>query len=612
MFTIIRKLAWAPIPQRITYSCFRMSQADLTEEAINAELELQIENEIEIGDQDMDELQEPPEVDAEGGQEAIFDEVRKALDLLSSSSDPAKSMAYIKDEYEKMNKLFVESRRNESQLVKKCKEMAIELSSSSRKLQTALKLSQTDRANIANLQKENKKAWKHVEINAEKEERNKELIANLKSEIEVLRSGKGGDTTSLSSAAMNRQKLVELQMEQEEEIRKINKEKASLEASYQKDQETIKALQDDLQSSQEKISLNLQEKRAMEEELQILKDFMASKKVETVSFTQLKDKLEQSLKSAMDASEKKDDELKLKSLEMKALKENLARIEKQSQNEKIRSEKFEKENDAFTSKINKIQQDYEDKLSENHKIHNINLELKRTIEIRDDEMNTIKDGLKQVTRLKDGALKKYKQLDEARMNVEIERDTLRSTNAHLAHDIELLKKEIENQAKQLEMVVRERDISQKNFVKSTTATQKQFNVLKLSEQSQRNLEQEIQAYKDEAQKMRKLIYTLEKDRDNRFNEASKLAQLLASQEEDIKMKDMMIFDNKKKISEFEKKLKEQQALYENVRADRNVYSKNLLESQDEISEMKRKVKIMMHQVEQLKEEIAAKEAGIFW
>jgi chromosome segregation ATPase len=314
----------------------------------------------------------------------------------------------------------------------------------------------------------------------------------------------------------------------------------------------------------------------------------------------------------MDASEKKDDELKLKSLEMKALKENLARIEKQSQNEKIRSEKFEKENDAFTSKINKIQQDYEDKLSENHKIHNINLELKRTIEIRDDEMNTIKDGLKQVTRLKDGALKKYKQLDEARMNVEIERDTLRSTNAHLAHDIELLKKEIENQAKQLEMVVRERDISQKNFVKSTTATQKQFNVLKLSEQSQRNLEQEIQAYKDEAQKMRKLIYTLEKDRDNRFNEASKLAQLLASQEEDIKMKDMMIFDNKKKISEFEKKLKEQQALYENVRADRNVYSKNLLESQDEISEMKRKVKIMMHQVEQLKEEIAAKEAGIFW
>jgi archaellum component FlaC len=53
------------------------------------------------------------------------------------------------------------------------------------------------------------------------------------------------------------------------------------------------------------------------------------------------------------------------------------------------------------------------------------------------------------------------------------------------------------------------------------------------------------------------------------------------------MKDMNIFDSKKKISELEKRLKEQQALYENVRADRNVYSKNLIESQDEITEMKR-------------------------
>ena len=33
-----------------------------------------------------------------------------------------------------------------------------------------------------------------------------------------------------------------------------------------------------------------------------------------------------------------------------------------------------------------------------------------------------------------------------------------------------------------------------------------------------------------------------------------------------------------------------------VRSDRNLYSKNLIESQDEITEMKRKLKIMNHQV----------------
>lgn len=170
-----------------------------------------------------------------------------------------------------------------------------------------------------------------------------------------------------------------------------------------------------------------------------------------------------------------------------------------------------------------------------------------------------------------------------------------------------MKREHESMSKQLEMVSRERDLSQKNFVKSTTASQKQFNTLKLSEQSQRTLEQEISAHRDEAQKMRKLIYNLEKDRDNRFNEATRLEQMLLTQEEETKMKDMNIFDSKKKIVEFEKRLKEQQSLYENVRADRNVYSKNLVESQDEITEMKRKVKIMSHQVDQLKEEIASKE-----
>jgi len=54
----------------------------------------------------------------------------------------------------------------------------------------------------------------------------------------------------------------------------------------------------------------------------------------------------------------------------------------------------------------------------------------------------------------------------------------------------------------------------------------------------------------------------------------------------------------------------QQNLYEAVRSDRNLYSKNLIESQDEITEMKRKLKIMNHQIDQLKEEITAKEATL--
>ena len=44
-----------------------------------------------------------------------------------------------------------------------------------------------------------------------------------------------------------------------------------------------------------------------------------------------------------------------------------------------------------------------------------------------------------------------------------------------------------------------------------------------------------------------------------------------------------------------------QTLYEAVCSDRNLCSKNLIESWDEITEMKRKLKIMSHQIDQLKE-----------
>lgn len=57
-----------------------------------------------------------------------------------------------------------------------------------------------------------------------------------------------------------------------------------------------------------------------------------------------------------------------------------------------------------------------------------------------------------------------------------------------------------------------------------------------------------------------------------------LPQVLANME-DIKIREIQIFDYRKKISESETKLKQQQNLYEAVRSDRNLYSKNLVEAQ---------------------------------
>ena len=132
--------------------------------------------------------------------------------------------------------------------------------------------------------------------------------------------------------------------------------------------------------------------------------------------------------------------------------------------------------------------------------------------------------------------------------------------------------------------------------------------MRLHEQQKNNLDQEIGQFRDEAAKQRKIIYQLEKERDRYINEASELTQKVLQNMEDVKVREMQIFDYKKKIAESETRLKQQQNLYEACRADRNLYSKNLIEAQDEITEMKRKLKIMNHQIDQLKDEIGSKEA----
>ena len=71
--------------------------------------------------------------------------------------------------------------------------------------------------------------------------------------------------------------------------------------------------------------------------------------------------------------------------------------------------------------------------------------------------------------------------------------------------MDTIKKDVTFQEKQIETLGRERDMAQKNLVKASGATQKQINILKLSEQTHRNLEQEIHAFKEEATKMRKVF-----------------------------------------------------------------------------------------------------------
>ncbi|VEL34298.1 unnamed protein product [Protopolystoma xenopodis] len=227
---------------------------------------------------------------------------------------------------------------------------------------------------------------------------------------------------------------------------------------------------------------------------------------------------------------------------------------------------------------------------------------------KEEEANSLRNENSRLTKQKEAAQRRLRQVEDQKAELESAKERMKQEIAALEHEMELLKKSQDTDRKMCEDLSKERDTLNKSLLKAGAQTQKQTNLVRLHEQSRRNLDQEIVNYKEEAQKQRKIIYQLEKERDRYISEASELTQKVLQHMEEVKMREMQLFDFKKKIAEAETKLRQQQNLYEAVRSDRNLYSKNLIEAQDEITEMKRKLKFMTHHIDQLKDEISSKEA----
>ena len=63
--------------------------------------------------------------------------------------------------------------------------------------------------------------------------------------------------------------------------------------------------------------------------------------------------------------------------------------------------------------------------------------------------------------------------------------------------------------------------------------------------------------------------------------------------DEVKKKEQKLASLQQSIQDVRNRLHQQKNLYEAVRADRNLYSKNLAEATEEISSMKKKFKVMV-------------------
>ncbi|NWV05628.1 CFA58 protein, partial [Ptilonorhynchus violaceus] len=525
-------------------------------------------------------------------EESAFEALEKDSQEFISLLKRDEALEKFRIEYEKLLAVMKKSRENEKRLMEKCRKLSAELVEKSSKVAVLTKLSKDDGETISSLKSELEKTWKMVDKAYEREQKTKETINSLNKEISRLNNlmkEKAGQEYNVEDLLKLQEEVTE---ERDQLLSEVVKLRQSLAEITEQQQETEKAkneaeqsvlqLQQDIQLRQNEELREARKKEKMENELKNLLAEMDNKKAEV-------QKLEQQIERNKEEQLKMEHHLR----EQKILNEKAG---KELEQLKMKNQKLTQESEQQSAMIDDVMKDIGQKTAE--------------LKEREDEAVQMRLEISKLSKMREVIQNKLRAAEEQKVDAEHEKSMLKNQIIKLEKELDTAKKQAEIDKRATDGLVRERDMLNQNLIKATNATQKQISLVKLHEQSKQNLEAEIQNYKIEAQKQRKIIYQLEKERESFISETSELKEKVLHHMKDLEMHQIQICDYEKEIQVHGFKLKQQQNLCETLRAERILYSKNLIEAKDEIAETKMKLKTATRQVDQLKDELKDKDAAL--
>jgi len=527
---------------------------------------------------------------------SCFDELEKDFQQVLEELVGDESLARFRVEFEKLHHALQKSNEHEKRLVKKCRELNAEIVNNASKVQSALKMSQEDQSAIASLKQELEKAWKMVDARHEKERVSKEAIQELNDKILELKR----EVEQSTGASQDREVEMQKVISERDDLARANEEQKSMIKDL-----NIRA--DDMAQYIEKMK---SDKEKLKQENKALKETVETKNAEQVREARHRERFEKELKELKARLEGKQKEVDEVLEKLNAAEDRGEELENEVKESKTQAEKYLRDCGTLTQKAQKLNDELEARLIQCQEWSTENSNLADDIKKKNIEISKLSNECE---------LNKRKIAKEKRTIEQMKGliDNEKSINVNLQNQIVQLNKDLVDanrrectKEKESESLKRAIEVQEKTVSREQKKIKHATDQVKIGERTVKNLENEICSYRQEASKLKKTIFHLEKERERQGVEASELNAKHQTALEQVKLKDMQIGELQKKVSEGSIKLKQQQQLYESVRSDRNLYSKNLIESQDEIAEMKRKFKIMNHQVEQLKEEISAKDHAL--
>ena len=529
-------------------------------------------------------------------QNSSFDQLERQFQEVLLELEGEDTLETYRKEYDTLHVSFLKLHDGERRLVKKCLDLQIEIHACQTKTKTAEDLSAGDQCTIETLRKEINKAKSRLEQSMEKEVTAKENIKRLRTEhrdlerqVEKGVSGLVGHDSALNELAKVRD---DLQKEKDTQHTQLS------------------AIQADIAEYQESMEALLQEKQRQDSAISSIDSITLEKHSLLEKEKQRKEHWERELKCLKQELLQHHSQIKTNEGVIQQSQGAISRLDEQLHEQKSATEKAIKEYDLINKKTQKYQHDLEHEIERTSNVKAENQSLQTAIKQKDNDASQQRTEHNSLLKLRDTVAKRNRHLEQCKSEVEHERNSLQLEVHNMGLEITTGRRACETDRKQIDDLTRERDILNKNYLKSQGDTSKQKDWLLIKENQKRNLEQELRGYERHAHKLRTVIYHLEHEAAQYDKESQVATSKYAKLMDSVRVLEVKVEESQRAIHDSETKLKQQQSLFEQVLNERNLYSKNLLELHGEIQEMRRKFKIMNHSITQLKEEIQLKEKDL--
>ncbi|KAG1712062.1 hypothetical protein DVH05_009302 [Phytophthora capsici] len=187
---------------------------------------------------------------------------------------------------------------------------------------------------------------------------------------------------------------------------------------------------------------------------------------------------------------------------------------------------------------------------------------------------------------------------------------LRAQVVDVQHQVSALRSENKDQTQRQLDVKQQVDLLIARFLKQEDGEKAQSSELEALSAQVTELEAEVAQWLVEENKQKKLVTMLTAQRELKAREATSALTAERQTQQELKTKELVIFDLAKKWNETTNHLREFSALYDVVKNERNKYVNLIQASTQALAEMKEKIKILHNEVEVLRNESLAKDKAL--